>query len=160
MTQELVWKKYKQSREAMKKLPKLHNAEETLEIYRRMYSYLKRFHNDLPKPRKNMFRIANDKCRKRFNARGIAHSHPDRKQVCLSKNILERQADATDILGDDNWTIHSGTMQIAELMTHEITHWHIKGSHNKKFYERQKRLFLTLLNGIISGKYYSESPLV
>ncbi len=150
-----AYEKYQLERkEFLKATPMDKDPDETLNIIIHIYKKLKEKHIILPKLKKKTFRLTPNKCKGSLNARNVAHSHRESKQVCFSNSLLKRQKDYTDILNDDNWQVYEGTFMLIELVTHEITHWLIQGSHNQRFYARQTVLFMTLINMVISGEFY------
>ena len=131
--------------------PDAYDMDETLEVLRKMYSFLKERHFDLPKLKKRTI----EKMPKGEKRTTSAYCDYVKKQIKFKPIILKKRVDVTSILDNDDWKIYVGNYMLFELLTHEISHFRVKGLHNKRFYVRQKQLFTTAINGLISGEYYS-----
>ena len=145
-------KQYKIDKSTVRKnYPDAYDMDETLELLRKMYAYLKTNHFDLPKLQKRTIGVF-PKGEKRSNS---AYCDYVKKQIKFKPIILKKRVDVTSFLDDNDWKIYEGNYMLFELLTHEIAHFRVKGLHNKRFYARQKQLFTTAINGIISGEYYN-----
>ena len=129
--------------------PNKYTHEETLEVLAKMYLFIKSKHFDIPKLKAKTLK-AYPKGKSLANA-----GYCSGKQMRFAHRILTRRADVTSILDNKKWKIYSGTYMLAELLTHEMAHIRIH-NHRKGFYIRQKKLFSTIINGLISGEYYKE----
>jgi len=143
---------YKQSKldkvELREIFPNRYTQEETLAVLNKMYLFIKSKHFDIPKLQKRTITPYP-------KGKSIVNSgYCNGKHIKVAHRILTRRADVTAILDYKDWKIQSGTFMLAELMSHEMSHIRIK-NHRKGFYIRHKKLFLTILNGIISGEYYN-----
>ena len=116
------------------------------------YSLLKSNHFDLPKLKQRTITPQKTKCK--TDSR-IAHSHSSKKEICFSLRFLKRRAYVNRVWNLGNWQVLEGTLALVELLTHEISHWRCKGSHNKRFYAKQKRYLDTLINLVISDEFYT-----
>ena len=144
--------KYKSDKSLLRKqFPNKYTEEETLELLSKMYLFIKSKHFDIPKLRKTTL-IPAPKGKSIPNS---AQCSRKRKQIRFAHRILTRRADVTNVVGGDKWIILHGTLMLFELLTHEMSHFRIRG-HRKNFYVRQTKLFNTALNGIISGEYYKQ----
>lgn len=142
---------YKQSKldkiELRERFPNRYTQEETLAVLSKMYLFIKSKHFDIPKLQKKTLEPYP-------KGKSIVNSgYCDGKRIKIAHRILTRRADVTSILDYKDWKIQSGTFMLAELVTHEMSHIRIK-NHRKGFYIRQRKLFATIINGIISGEYY------
>lgn len=137
-------------KQKLKSIPSNHDPLESLETLKRLYQILKDNHNDLPKLKPNTLRLPYKKCSLRE-----AHSHHDKKQVCFSKAYLSKLAMLSYEDLTDRYYATSGLFSMCYLLAHEITHWKIKGIHNKRFYKAYHRYHDTLINLLISGELYS-----
>ncbi len=146
-----AYEEYKKGQLELKEIPFNYECNYTLELIKTKYTLLKNYHNELPKLKKRTFILMNGKCK---DSR-IAHSHKTKKRVCFNSRFLRRIAYINKVNDLGKWRILKGTLAIIELLTHEITHWKIKGVHNKRFYNTQKRYLNTLINLVISGEYYT-----
>jgi len=146
----LLWLSDKQVIKNMIKEKIPYEQRDTLDLMEKMYRYLKQFHTDLPKLRKSSFGLVYKKC---TLANG-AHSHHSKFRICLSEQILKYRIAAYDIIGLHEWSILEDDLLLIELVTHEISHYGLKGCHNKTFYTRQIRYFVTLMDGCESGAFY------
>lgn len=143
------YKQYKLDKVVLREqFPNKYTHEETLEILTKMYLFIKNKHFDIPKLKAKTLK-AYPKGKSLSNA-----GYCSGKKMRFAHRILTRRADLTSILDDKNWQIYSGTFMLAELLSHEMSHIRIH-NHRKGFYARQKKLFSTILNGIISGEYYN-----
>jgi len=129
----------------------IYDMDDTLDILRKMYSFLKERHFDLPKLQKRTIEKF-PKGEKRSNS---AYCDYMKKQIRFKPTVLKKRVDVTEFLDDGVWKIYKGNYMLFELLTHEMAHFRVKGMHNKRFYIRQKQLFSTAINGIISGQYYN-----
>lgn len=147
------YKQYKLNKtELREKFPRKYREDESLELLGKMYLFLKEHHFDLPKFTKSRLKAYP-------KGKSISNSaYCFKKNIKFAKRILNRRADVTSILNDKNWQIYEGTFMLFELLTHEMAHFRISG-HNKRFYYRQKQLFNTAINGMISGEYYTSNSL-
>lgn len=143
-----IWKK---ERKQLTKIPFDKNVEDSIKEIRRVYLILKQYHFELPRLKKKTLSIIQKKC---LPESRIAHSHQSKKQVCFNMPFLKRMAYINKINDLGEWRILRNNLAVTELLTHEITHWMIKGSHNKRFYQTQRRYLQTLINCLISGEYY------
>ena len=134
-----------------KNFPDIYDIDDTLDILRKMYSFLKERHFDLPKLQKRTIEKYT-KGEKRSNS---AYCDYVKKQIKFKHSILKKRVDVTEFLDYNTWKIYEGNYMLFELLTHEMAHFRVKGMHNKRFYKRQKQLFATVINGIISGEYYN-----
>lgn len=143
---------YKQSRldkvELRERFPNRYTQEETLGVLNKMYLFIKSKHFDIPKLQKRTL-LPYPKGKSVVNS-----GYCDGKQIKVAHRVLTRRADVTSILDGKDWKIYEGTLMLSELISHEMSHIRIK-NHRKGFYARQKKLFTTIINGIISGEYYS-----
>jgi len=146
-----TYQQYKVDKQFIRKnYPNKYDMEDTLNVLRSMYSYLKRHHFDLPKLQKRTI----DKFPKGNNRDNSAYCSPSKKIIKFKPIILKKRVAVHEFLGSNEWKIYEGTLMLAELLTHEVSHFKVKGLHNKRFYHRQTQLLDTLINGIISGEYY------
>ncbi len=150
--QILAHYKYKSDKSLLRKqFPNKYTMGETLELLSKMYLFVKSKHFDIPKLRKTTL-IPAPKGKSIPNS---AQCSRKRRQIRFAHRILTRRADVTSIVDDRNWKIYHGTFMLFELLTHDMTHFRIRG-HRKNFYVRQTKLFSTAINGIISGEYYKQ----
>ena len=152
MEEELSsYNRYRRDKQILRKTyPDRYEMEDTLNVLRKMYSYLKLYHIDLPKLRKRTIEKF-PKGKKRDNS---AYCMKNKKEIRFKPIILKKRAGVHEFLGSSKWEIYEGNFMLAELLTHEMAHFNVKGLHNKRFYRRQNQLFTTIINGIISGEYY------
>ena len=134
-----------------KNFPDIYDMDDTLDILRKMYSFLIDRHFDLPKLQKRTIEKF-PKGEKRSNSAYCDHV---KKQIKFKPIVLKKRVDVTEFLDNNVWKIYKGNYMLFELLTHEMAHFSVKGMHNKRFYRRQRQLFLTAINGIISGEYYN-----
>ncbi len=134
-----------------KNFPDTYDMDDTLDVLRKMYSFLKERHFDLPKLQKRTIEKFT-KGEKRSNS---AYCDSRKKQIKFKPTILKKRVDVTEFLDYGVWKIYKGNYMLFELLTHEMAHFRVVGLHNKRFYRRQKQLFSTAINGIISGEYYN-----
>jgi len=134
-----------------KNFPDIYDMDDTLDILRKMYSFLKERHFDLPKLQKRTIEKFH-KGEKRSNS---AYCDSRKKQIKFKPIILKKRVDVTEFLDSGVWKIYKGNYMLFELLTHEMAHFRVVGLHNKRFYKRQNQLFATAINGIISGEYYN-----
>ncbi len=125
--------------------------DSTVHILTKMYVYIKQYHEDLPKLKKRTLKPYP----KGESSSSSAICYKSKKQIGFAHRILKRRADVTQMLGNGEWVIYQSTLMLFELLTHEMSHFRIEGLHNKRFYNRQSKLFATAINGIISGEYYN-----
>lgn len=112
---------------------------DTLDKYRRMYTLLKQRHRDLPKLRKTTIREALIKCKLRHSSQNIAHCHTrGTRRICFNTKYLKTRHAMLKTL--DGWKELDNEDFLWELITHEMSHFRVKGRHNKKFYRRQRQL--------------------
>jgi hypothetical protein len=133
------------------KFPNKYDMDSTLHILTKMYVYIKQHHLDLPKLKKRTLQPYS----KGESSSSSAICYKSKKQIGFAHRILKRRADVTQMLGSGEWMIYQNTLMLFELLTHEMSHFRIEGLHNKRFYNRQSKLFSTAINGIISGEYYN-----
>lgn len=144
-------KQYKKDKSTIQNLyPNAYDMDETLEVLRKMYSFLKERHLDLPKLKKRTI----EKFPKGEKRSSSAYCDYVKKQIKFKPIILKKRVDVTSILDNNDWKIYHGNYMLFELLTHEMSHFRVKGLHNKRFYRRQIQLFTTAINGLISGEYY------
>lgn len=152
----MTYEQWKKDKREIRGYPN-NNPDETLEILRKYYLFLKEYHFDLPKLKVRTIRSMSDCEGKKGNG---AHCHPEKKQICFKPLFLRKRAGAMHFMGYDDergkgiFPILRDTMAFAEILTHEIAHFRIGGCHNKRFYARQAQLFKTFINGVISGEIY------
>ena len=127
-----------------------YEVEDTLNVLRKMYGYLKQYHMDLPKLRKRTIMSFPKGKSDKVSAR----CYNTKKQIEFKPTVLKTRVAVHEFLGCNEWKIWKGNLMLAELLTHEVAHFRIKGLHNKRFYARQNQLFNTLINGMISGEFY------
>ena len=142
------YKSYKLDKVILREqFPNKYTHQETLDILEKMYLFIKSKHFDIPKLMKKTLQPYPKGKTEQSSA--VCNG----KKITFAHRILTRRADLTSILDDKNWQIYSETFMLAELVSHEMSHFRIR-NHRKGFYIRQKKLFLTIINGIISGEYY------
>ncbi len=149
---QYTYDKYKVDKVKLRQLfPNKYEMDETLQILNKMYVYIKQYHFDIPKLKKRTL----EPYLKGQSTSTSARCDTGKKQIRFAHRILKRRADVTQMLGVGEWLIHQSTLMLFELLTHEMAHFRVVGLHNKRFYRRQKQLFATAINGIISGEYYN-----
>lgn len=136
------------------------NPEESLNIMRGYYKLIKRNHNDIPKLQKRTLQNMNRCKTSSGNGAHCHNSSQGQKMICFKPMFLKKRAGDLNFLGyrDNNgrriFRVIQDTMAFGEVLTHEIAHFSIKGVHNKRFYERQHKLWATFINSVISGELY------
>ena len=141
---------------------KSYDSDSTLEILKNQYKVLKSHHIDMPKLQSKTL-IHMKKCPDHNNGGNGAHCHnySNKKSICFNNKFLTKRSGVLNFLGYKNKETNKriflplkDTMALGEVLTHEIAHFRVKGSHNKRFYRRQHQLWNTYVNAIISGELY------
>ena len=137
-----------------------YTPDSTIDILRSNYVVIKTHHNDIPKLQKRTLQNMN-RCKAHNGNGGHCHSSGmGQRMICFTPQFLKKRAGNLNFLGhrDDNnkrvFKVLTDTMALGEVLTHEVAHFTIKGKHNKRFYERQNKLFNTFINAVISGELY------